>query len=100
MNNAAHPAQICPRLYGDLAWTWPIISPPEDYAEEAEEAISLIQASARIPVRTLLHLGCGGGGVERTLKSAFDVTGGDASESMLFPSRKLNPTLPHGQSGT
>ena len=43
MNNAAHPAQICPRLYGDLAWTWPIISPPEDYAEEAEEAISLIQ---------------------------------------------------------
>jgi len=97
MNNAAHPAQICPRLYGDLAWTWPIISPPEDYAEEAEEAISLIQASARIPVRTLLHLGCGGGHLDRTLKSAFDVTGVDASESMLSLARKLNPTVPYVQ---
>jgi hypothetical protein len=23
------------RLCGDLAWLWPILSPPEDYAEEA-----------------------------------------------------------------
>jgi hypothetical protein len=24
------------RLYSDLAWTWPIISPVEDYIEETE----------------------------------------------------------------
>lgn len=25
-----------PRLYNDLAWLWPIISPPEEYIEETE----------------------------------------------------------------
>ena len=25
-----------PRLYGDLAYLWPIISPPEEFREEAE----------------------------------------------------------------
>ena len=25
------------RLYHDLAWTWPIVSPPERYVREARE---------------------------------------------------------------
>ena len=31
-----------PHLYTDLASWWPLISPPEDYAEEAEEFIRIL----------------------------------------------------------
>lgn len=81
------------RLYGDLAWTWPIISPPEDYVGEAEAVHGLLRRHARIPVRTLLHLGCGGGHVDRTLKKHYDVVGVDVSEAMLDLARTLNPEV-------
>ena len=48
------------RFYGDLAEWWPLISPPEDYAEEAAFAATML-ASASIPVREVLELGSGGG---------------------------------------
>jgi len=48
------------RFYGDLARWWPLISPPEDYAEEAAFAASVIR-TASIPVRDVLELGSGGG---------------------------------------
>ena len=38
------------RFYGDLAEWWPLISPPEDYDEEAAFAATLLD-SASIPVR-------------------------------------------------
>lgn len=81
------------RLYGDLSWTWPIISPPDQYIEEAEKAIELIRAHARIPVKTLLHLGCGGGHLDRTLKRHVDVLGIDVSEDMLVLARAMNPGI-------
>jgi len=43
-----------------------------------------------IEVRTLLHLGCGGGHHDYTLKEHFEVTGVDVSESMLGLARGLN----------
>ena len=49
------------RLYKDLAWTWPIISPPEDYREEARQFQQAISKHSKIEVRTLLDIGCGGG---------------------------------------
>lgn len=81
------------RLYGDLAWTWPIISPPEDYVEEAETFCRAIQQHAHLEVKTLLDLGCGGGHNDHTLKQHFRVTGVDLSESMLALARRLNPEV-------
>jgi hypothetical protein len=38
------------RFYGDLAVWWPLISPPEEYAQEAAFA-AMVFSSASIPVR-------------------------------------------------
>jgi SAM-dependent methyltransferase len=81
------------RLYNDLAWTWPIISPPKDYIEETEETIDLFRRYARIPVERIINLGCGGGHNDYTLKSQFQVTGVDISEPMLSLARELNPEV-------
>ena len=81
------------RLYGDMAWTWPIISPPEDYTKESEEFTQVIQEYSNIEVRTLLHLGCGGGHNDYTLKKHFEVTGVDLSTSMINLAKKLNPEV-------
>lgn len=86
------------RLYGDLAWTWPIISPPKDYIEESEHIKKLILQNSKIPVKTLFNLGCGGGHVDSVLKKYFKITGVDISEKMLKLAKKLNPqaTYLHG----
>ena len=81
------------RLYGDLAWTWPIISPPADYIEEGERYRNLISQHSRIPVSTLLNLGCGGGHVDWVLKKSFSITGVDISPHMLKLAKKLNPKV-------
>ena len=49
------------RMYKDLAWTWRIISPPEEYEEEASQFVKAIEAHTKILVKTLLDLGSGGG---------------------------------------
>ena len=71
------------RLYHDLAWVWPIISPPQDYIEETEQLCRIIREHSQIEVKTLLDLGCGGGHNDCTLKKHFNVTGVDASGAML-----------------
>jgi len=81
------------RLYGDLAWTWPIISPVEDYIEETELFSNLIIEHAKIEVKTLLHLGCGGGHNDYTFKKHFKVISVDISEDMLSLAKKLNPEV-------
>ena len=48
------------RLYGELGVWWPLISPPEEYVEEAAYAATVL-GSASIPVREVLELGSGGG---------------------------------------
>ena len=84
------------RFYGDLAAWWPLISPPDEYAEEASEAAALL-ASASIPVREVLELGSGGGHCAVHLKSRFALTLSDLSEAMLDVSRALNPECAHVQ---
>ncbi len=81
------------RLYHDLSWIWPIISPPEDYAEETELFSRVIKDHAKIEVKSLLHLGCGGGRNDYTFKKHFDVTGVDISEDMLSLAKELNPNV-------
>lgn len=84
------------RFYGDLAEWWPLISPPEDYAEEAA-FVATVLASAGIPVRDVLELGSGGGHNAVHLKSRFAMTLVDLSADMLTVSRRLNPDCEHRQ---
>jgi len=82
-----------PRMYGDLAWTWPIISAVHQYDEESELFAELIKGRARGTAATLLHLGCGGGHNDHYLKRHFTVTGVDLSGDMLGNARRLNPEV-------
>ena len=84
------------RFYGELAAWWPLISPPEEYEEEAEYAATLLN-SASIPVRSVLELGSGGGHNAVHLKTRFALTLVDLSEQMLAVSRVLNPECEHRQ---
>ena len=70
------------RFYGDLAAWWPLISPPEDYAEEAAFAATVLHP-ASIPVREVLELGSGGGHNAVHLKAQFAMTLVDLSDEML-----------------
>jgi trans-aconitate methyltransferase len=78
-------------LYGPVSWIWPIMSPPEDYIEEATHYLDYLRLFAKIPVHTLLDLGCGGGHNDWTLKKEVQVTGVDISKDMLTLAKKLNP---------
>ena len=82
------------RFYADLAAWWPLISPPEEYAEEAAFAATLLR-SASIPVHDVLELGSGGGHNAVHLKASFAMTLVDLSEQMLEVSRRLNPECDH-----
>jgi len=87
-------APAVPRFYGDLAEWWPLISPPEDYAEEAAFAATLLD-SASIPVREVLELGSGGGHSAVHLKARFAMTLVDLSPTMLEVSQRPNPECAH-----
>jgi SAM-dependent methyltransferase len=79
------------RFYADLAPWWPLISPPEHYAEEAEFLRTLLPAGAH----DLLELGSGGGHNASYLKRGLTVTLVDLSAEMLEVSRALNPECEH-----
>lgn len=84
-----------PRLYLDLAPWFPLVTPPEEYAEEAElYRRVIIEASPETP-RTLLELGSGGGNNASHYKRHFTATLVDLSEAMLSLSRVLNPECEH-----
>jgi ubiquinone/menaquinone biosynthesis C-methylase UbiE len=85
------------RLYKDLVWLWPIMSPPEDYVEEAEFLTNLIRRYSDHEPKTMLHLGCGGGHIDMTFKKHFAITGVDISPGMLAVARKLNPENVYAQ---
>jgi len=79
--------------YNDLAWTEPIVAPPEEYTEETELFTKVIKEHSKIEAKTLLHLGCGAGGNDYTFKKHFKVIGVDISENMLEIARRLNPEV-------
>jgi SAM-dependent methyltransferase len=83
-----------PRLYSDLAPWWPLISPPEEYTDEAAFVRNLLD-SATGPVRNILELGSGGGHNAVHLTERFSMTLVDLSPEMLAASRQLNPTCEH-----
>ncbi|MCZ7528731.1 MAG: class I SAM-dependent methyltransferase [Acidimicrobiia bacterium] len=84
-----------PRLYGDLADWWPLLSAPAEYAEEAGRYLEVMRATSAIPVRELLELGSGGGNTASHLAAHLDLTLVDLAPAMLEVSRRLNPGCTH-----
>jgi SAM-dependent methyltransferase len=84
-----------PRLYGDLASWFHLLTAPEEYAEEAGLYWQLLVDAADQPIRTVLELGSGGGNNASHLKAHFAMTLTDLSPEMLAISRDLNPQCEH-----
>lgn len=85
------------KLYDELASWWPLLSSPDDYAEEAALYRSAMVEAAQRPVNEVLELGSGGGNNASHLKAHFALTLVDPSSGMLEVSRALNPECTHVQ---
>ena len=82
-------------LYDKLAYLWPAISPPEDYAEEAVHWRNAIRERLGPGRHRLLELGVGGGHNLSHLTGEFDAAAVDISPRMLELSASLNPAVEH-----
>ena len=86
------------KMYDDLATWWPLVSSPDDYAEEADFYRRVLLDAAGGPgILTILELGSGGGNNASHLKRHFQMTLVDAAAGMLDVSRALNPECVHVQ---
>lgn len=83
------------RLYYDLSYLWPIISPPEEYAEEACHWHDAIRSKLGPGRHGLLELGVGGGHNLSHLTDQFECAAVDLSPDMLALSGTLNPGVEH-----
>ncbi len=90
-----HPGARTNRLYHDLAYLWPIISPPEEYGGEAAVFVDIIYEKLGRGRYTLLELGVGGGHMLSHLTADFECTAVDLSPDMLALSQGLNPGVEH-----
>ena len=82
-----------PRLYGEFAPYWRLMSRPEEYAEEAalwREAIRRHLGPGR---HRMLELGVGGGHNMSHLTGDFDFTAADIAPAMVEQARMLNPDV-------
>ena len=84
-------------MYKELASWWSLLSPPDDYVEEAGFYRRTIIGASAIRPRTLLELGSGGGNNASHLKASFKITLVDLSPEMLKVSYSLNPECEHIQ---
>jgi len=82
-------------MYGDLAEWFHLLTPPEEYVEEAAFASRILRSFSARSVRTVLELGSGGGNNASDMKAEFGLTLVDLSPSMLEFSRGLNPECEH-----
>ena len=93
MKEKVTPASEGRRMYSDLAWLFPLISPPDEYTDEAQEIREALNRHSKIIPITLLDLGSGGGHTDYHLKKHFEITGVDCSLEMVHISRRLNPEV-------
>ncbi len=84
-----------PKLYHEIAPWWTLLSPPEEYAEEAAFYERVLLGAIEGEAETLLELGSGGGSNASYLKRRFRVTLVDVAPRMLEVSRRLNPDCEH-----
>jgi SAM-dependent methyltransferase len=78
------------KLYEELSDWWPMISHPDDYAEEAAEYVRRLGS-----VRDVLELGSGGGNNASHMKQHFQLTLVEPSDGMRRHSQALNPECAH-----
>jgi len=84
------------KMYNELAAWWPLLSPPEEYADEAAFFLKVLLDVGLPTSPSLLELGCGGGSNAFYLNNSFaQVTLCDLSPHMLAVSRALNPRVVH-----
>jgi SAM-dependent methyltransferase len=84
------------KLYNELAVWWPLLSPPEEYTDEAAFFRQVFEQSGLPAAPVLLELGCGGGNNAFHLKTLFaQMVLTDISPEMLAMSRGLNPECEH-----
>ena len=83
------------RLYSELAWLWPTLSPPEDYAEEATHWRALLEEKLGPGRHAILELGVGGGHNLSHIADGFDAAAVDVSAEMIEHSQRLNPGVEH-----
>lgn len=86
-----------PRLYGELAGWFHLLTAPEEYAEEAAFFTNLLREATDGELRAVLELGSGGGNNASHMKQGFEMVLTDLSEEMLALSRTINPELEHIQ---
>lgn len=86
-----------PHLYSDLASWFHLLTSPEEYADEASEALLLLSEAIGQPPRTILELGSGGGNNASHMKAQASLTLTDLSADMIDISRALNPGCEHVQ---
>ena len=79
------------RLYNDLAWLWPVISTPEEYADEYVYWRRALWDKLGVGRHRILELGVGGGHNLSHLTRHFQATAVDISPQMLRLSTGLNP---------
>ncbi len=83
------------RMYDEFAQLWELVSPPEEYADEAAHWRKALGARLSSGRRRLLELGVGGGNLLSHLAGDFDAVAVDISPGMLANSRRLNPGVEH-----
>ena len=74
------------KLYHELAYLWPLLSPPEDYEPEALAIISVIQTHLKSTQGTkpkLVEMGAGGGHTLSHLADKFELYAVDIADPML-----------------
>jgi ubiquinone/menaquinone biosynthesis C-methylase UbiE len=97
LRDGAKDMEQLPKLYSELADWWPVLSAPEDYAEEAAFYEQALRTACAFEPKTLLELGSGGGNNASYLKKHFQVTLVDLAPGMLAVSQALNPECEHHQ---
>jgi SAM-dependent methyltransferase len=93
----SEPPSALPRLYGEFAEWFHLLTRPEDYAEEARFYLDTLRVASSHPVYSLLELGSGGGNNASHMKTHARLTLVDVSPDMLRISRSLNPECEHIQ---
>ena len=84
-----------PRLYGELASWFHLLTAPADYADEAAFYLASFAAALGRPPATWLELGSGGGNMASHYKPHVRATLVDVAPGMLAISRALNPECEH-----
>jgi len=89
-----------PRMYGELASWFHLVTAPDEYAEEAADIVRRladhdVQLSPANPEATVLELGSGGGNTASHLKALARLTLTDIAPPMLALSASLNPECEH-----